>query len=328
MTPSIPHALQHQNYRFFQITAVIVLTVFVVTACSDSPQAFESEVAMEKILPDELQTYRWAKYSLNGEGDSATFKDYHIETTRRVKYKYNDSALFLLAFDTLPFEVRLMPKDSEERTYTIQLQAKTNPHYSDDWKNQPMGTRPTPLTQKQASAFKAFSNFRMLDQPIPDFELMYARGGICTPDVFNGKITVLNFWYASCLPCVAEIPALNALKEQYADDSQVQFISFFADSILVDTNDQLLFTRPRGFTKGGAPKPKHFDFNFDQVMNTMSVHKEFNVLSYPTNLVIDEQGIIRHISLGAAVEGNNDVLRHELNEAIERLRHSDDKELR
>lgn len=320
--------MQYQNDRFFQITAVILLTVFVLTACSDTSQNFESEITLSKILPGEFQSYSWAPFKLYREGDSVSFSDYHIETTRRVKYKYNDSTLFLLAFDTLPFEVRLIPEKSEELTHNVQIQAKANPNYNADWKNQPLGTRPTPLTQNQASAFKAFSNFRMLDQPIPDFELTYALGGFCTPDVFNGKVTVLNFWYTSCLPCVAEIPALNALKEQYADDPTVQFISFFADSILVDNNDQLLFTRPRGYTDGGAPKPKHIDFSFEQVMNTISVHKEFNVLSYPTNLVIDEQGIIQHISLGAAVEGNNDVLRCELDEAIQRLRHSDHKELR
>ncbi len=77
----------------------------------------------------------------------------------------------------------------------------------------------------------------------------------------------------------------------------------------------------------GHTIPKAFDFHFEQVMNTMPVHKDFNVLSYPTNLVIDEQGIIRHISLGSAIEGNNEVLLHDLQDAVERLKRSDLRQL-
>ena len=35
-----------------------------------------------------------------------------------------------------------------------------------------------------------------------------------------GRVTVLNFWYASCAPCRLEAPDLQALSEEFADGAQ------------------------------------------------------------------------------------------------------------
>jgi thiol-disulfide isomerase/thioredoxin len=42
------------------------------------------------------------------------------------------------------------------------------------------------------------------------------------------KVTVYNFWFVACKPCIAEIPALNRLAEKYGSDS-VQFIAITFD---------------------------------------------------------------------------------------------------
>ncbi len=39
---------------------------------------------------------------------------------------------------------------------------------------------------------------------------------------YLGKVVVVNFWYASCPPCIAEAPTLSALSTTYSGD--VQFI--------------------------------------------------------------------------------------------------------
>jgi len=300
--------------------STVLLLSIAMAACKSPSTPHQPAVVFENLNQEPLQTYQWSSFRVLLDSSGLQLFEYSVETTRRVRHKRNDSVLFLLPFDTLPFDVLLIPKDTGQLTIQMQMQARRNPYFDEEWKNLEPGVRPTPLTQNQAGAFKSFSNFRMLDQPLPDFELRYARGGNCTPEDFKGKITVLNFWYAACLPCVAEIPALNALKAQYEGDERVQFISFFADSIAVGENDQLLFARPRLMSSAGNAAPKAFDFHFEQVMNTKPVHPEFNVLSYPSNLVIDERGMIRHISLGAAIEGNNEILLHDLGEAVERLK--------
>jgi thiol-disulfide isomerase/thioredoxin len=39
---------------------------------------------------------------------------------------------------------------------------------------------------------------------------------------YLGKVVVVNFWYASCPPCIAEAPTLSSLATTYA--GKVQFI--------------------------------------------------------------------------------------------------------
>ena len=33
----------------------------------------------------------------------------------------------------------------------------------------------------------------------------------------RGKITVINFWYTTCTPCVQELPHFNDVYEEYKD---------------------------------------------------------------------------------------------------------------
>lgn len=44
-----------------------------------------------------------------------------------------------------------------------------------------------------------------------------------------GLVTVYNFWFIACKPCIAEMPALNQLVEKYKNDS-VRFIAITYDS--------------------------------------------------------------------------------------------------
>ena len=40
-------------------------------------------------------------------------------------------------------------------------------------------------------------------------------GGSVSSDIFaENSVTVVNFWFSSCAPCVGELPELNALNEE------------------------------------------------------------------------------------------------------------------
>ena len=45
-----------------------------------------------------------------------------------------------------------------------------------------------------------------------------------------GKVTVINFWYTACGPCVAELPYFDAVANEYADEASV-----IADEIVRDS---------------------------------------------------------------------------------------------
>ena len=60
----------------------------------------------------------------------------------------------------------------------------------------------------------------------PDFTISCYTG---EDETFNlhsneGKVTVLNFWYTDCGPCVTEIPYFNAMQEKYSEELKVLII--------------------------------------------------------------------------------------------------------
>lgn len=38
---------------------------------------------------------------------------------------------------------------------------------------------------------------------------------------YSGKVVVLNFWYTTCGPCVAEIPGFENVQKEFADDVEI-----------------------------------------------------------------------------------------------------------
>jgi thiol-disulfide isomerase/thioredoxin len=50
---------------------------------------------------------------------------------------------------------------------------------------------------------------------LPPINLQDFDGKVVPSDQFKGNIMVLDFWATWCVPCIAEIPALNRLQEKY-----------------------------------------------------------------------------------------------------------------
>ena len=94
----------------------------------------------------------------------------------------------------------------------------------------------------------------------------------------KGKVTVLNFWFTQCKPCVAEFPELNNLKQKYIN----QDVEFFAVTWNnKETIDKFLLNH---------------NLDFKIIPNGKTIIDKFKVPHYPYNIVIDKNGKIEYIN--------------------------------
>lgn len=119
----------------------------------------------------------------------------------------------------------------------------------------------------------------------PNFIVKTIDGETLTLEQLQGKVVVINFWFESCAPCIAELPALNRLWEEYKS-KDVVFIAFGRD----DSESIKDFLKRR-------------DFHYLQVSSDYDITQEYCILAgWPTNMVLDKEGILRKIFSGGYLD--------------------------
>jgi peroxiredoxin len=120
----------------------------------------------------------------------------------------------------------------------------------------------------------------LLNQAAPYFEVKDLQGKTFKLEDLKGKVVVLNFWFVECKPCVSEMPELNELVRDFQKE-EVVFIAL-------------------GLNKADQMKKflKKTPFDYHVVPDAMEVATQFRIDGYPTSVVIDQNGLIRFISLG------------------------------
>lgn len=132
----------------------------------------------------------------------------------------------------------------------------------------------------------------------PDIALYYLDGSSAALSDYRGKTVLLNLWATWCGPCVGEMPAFPRLQEEFGDELQIIAVNC-GDSF--DTVKQ--FAEENGYTF-----PIALDEEYEIMMGT------YRTSSIPYTVIIDESGIIRHISVGAR---DADTMFTQYKEAIE-----------
>lgn len=250
-------------------------------------------------------TYNW--YDIYVEEDF-TLNDRFIELVGNGCYRtQKDNKIQLLAFDTLPIVINIHEPTNDTLKIIVQhtYRAMQNPDFHQAWDSLKLGETPLPLTQKQNKAFRTYNSYKLLKQPSPAFSVQSIYGEPFTEDSLLNKITLLNFWYYGCMPCMAEIPALNGVAEYYKNHPKVQLLSFFRDSIYVDEVRLPQFQSLATIFKEGkvfSNKYHPVDFNFTHIPNAKKDCAAFNVKGYPTNILIDQNGEIQEIFVGASMK--------------------------
>ena len=121
--------------------------------------------------------------------------------------------------------------------------------------------------------------------PAPDFTLTGLDGEPFTLSEHRGEVVVLNFWATWCLPCLAEIPALEALHQELGGEG-VRIVGISQDT-------------------GGADEIRPFAAELD-VTYPLLPDPAFTVAArygsgsvLPTTIFVDREGRIAREEIGA-----------------------------
>ena len=153
------------------------------------------------------------------------------------------------------------------------------------------------LTEK-SDRYKEIS-YNMIGEKAPKYKFLTIKNKKISSKDMAGKIVIFNFWFTTCPPCKAEIPALNTLKNKYKDDDRVVFIAVATDQ------EYKLYE----FLKSTR-------FNYDIVGNGGSSAKRFKVPAYPTNIVVDGNGIIQFYKVGGINKNSINNLSYKIDQAL------------
>lgn len=107
------------------------------------------------------------------------------------------------------------------------------------------------------------------------------NGNTYDREYLNGKILVINFWFVGCGPCEIEMPELNELVNHYKDNKEIVFLSFSRSS---ESKTRQFLSRKK--------------FNYPTVSMDEALRNEFRISVYPTNYVIDKNGVYHFASKG------------------------------
>ena len=117
----------------------------------------------------------------------------------------------------------------------------------------------------------------------PDFELSSLDGQVVSLSDFRGKPVFLNFWATWCGPCKFEMPFIQEMYEGLSSEGLV----VLAVNLREDPAKVREFMATFGFT-------------FPVLMATShEVPLAYNIRGIPATFLIDENGIIQDIKIGA-----------------------------
>ncbi|MFD1063037.1 TlpA family protein disulfide reductase [Winogradskyella litorisediminis] len=119
----------------------------------------------------------------------------------------------------------------------------------------------------------------MIGTKLPSFSLKSIDGNVVTSDELLGKPLVINMWFTTCAPCIAEMPELNKIKA----DALNKEVQFFA--VTYENNEKVTQFLEK----------KTFDFT--HLVDAKDYCETFTN-QFPINIFVNRNGIITDIKGG------------------------------
>lgn len=138
------------------------------------------------------------------------------------------------------------------------------------WVNRILSQNPKPVAS------------RTLDSPdLHGWKLKEMNGETILGDELIGQVVLINFWASWCPPCVAEMPSLDKLHEEYGERARFLFVARDQQDRVVSYMEKNSYDFPVYFEKGLTPKGLYNN-------------------SLPTTYILDKSGRIVVGHVGAA----------------------------
>lgn len=126
--------------------------------------------------------------------------------------------------------------------------------------------------------------YNLVGCDLPGFSVETINEKVINSAELKGKIVVINFWFMSCVPCIAELPGLNRIVLEY-NNEDIVFLGFTKDDKETINNDFL-------------PKYK-FDYQLIPIGNEI-IDKFCISFGWPSNMVFDMNGKLRTVFTGGS----------------------------
>ena len=120
-------------------------------------------------------------------------------------------------------------------------------------------------------------------RPAPRFELKRADGRPISLAEHLGKPIVIDFWATWCVPCIYQIPELNAFWETHREAADVAVIG-----VAVDVEGASVV----------APWIAEKGVEYPIAIGDEGLAREFGVMGFPTLAIIDSEGNIDSLHVG------------------------------
>lgn len=124
----------------------------------------------------------------------------------------------------------------------------------------------------------------------PEFSATDIEGKVWTNADVAGKPMVLNQWYTGCKPCRTEMPELSEWK--------------------VEMPDVMFFSVTYEDAQRAQPALDQAGFNWTHLVNDKQFVGWIGDQGYPMTIVIDKDGIVRHIEYGTSPEKRASLKEH------------------
>ena len=125
-----------------------------------------------------------------------------------------------------------------------------------------------------------------IGKEFPVFKAVSLNNETISSDNLSGKVTMVNFWFDGCAPCIIELDALINVYNKYKNDVSFQFLSFTIDDVEVAQKAVNKYNIP--YTVYPISREEAYRMNFN--------------CGFPTNIIINVEGRIDYFKTGGSID--------------------------